>query len=293
MKRTTVSFDALRVFQAVAEAQGFTRAAVKLGLDKAAVSRTVRALEASMQAALLVRSTRSVRLTPEGEALFRRVAPLLAGLEVAVTQVPERAAIPSGEVVLTTTPDLGRALVAPALASFRRRFPGVTVTVHLAHDVVDLMREGVDLALRVGRPGPGSAIARKVGELQAGFYASPEYLARRGVPESLEALAGHDGLWPSPPRGQKAFGVGAPPPSASVRCGDFGFLLELAKAGGGVALLPAFLAAREVAAGALARVLPATSLGGAPLYLVSRPLKPLPARVVALRQHLLEALAGA
>jgi DNA-binding transcriptional LysR family regulator len=235
-----------------------------------------------------------VRLTADGEALLARVGPLLVGLGEALGAAPDRVEAPSGEVHVATTPDLGRALLAPALVGFRQRFSSVRVKVSLSHELVDLLRDGVDLALRVGRPGGDSFVARKVGELSAGFFAAPSYLARRGVPQRIEQMAAHDGLWPTPPKGQRsfAFGRAAPPPPA-VECADFGLLAECARAGGGVALLPTLLAARDVATGALVRVLPEFSPGGAPLYLVSRQVRPAAPRVTALRAFLLEALRGA
>jgi len=287
---TTPPFEALSAFRAVAQARSFTRAAEALGTDKSRVSRMVRGLEASLGMALLVRSTRSVALTAEGEALFVKVSPLLAELSSALAAVSDHPELPSGEVCVTTTPDLGRALLAPALASFRQRYPTIRVRVVLADELVDLMARGVDLALRVGPPGAGSFIAKKVGELEAGFFAAPSYLARRGAPASLDELAGHEGLWPEPKKGQRAFSPGRAPPVPAVQCADFSMLAELARLGGGVAVLPTFLAARDVAAGALVRVLPQVSMANAPLYLVSRPVKPLPPRVRALREWLLTQL---
>ena len=286
----TVGLDALRVFQVVAQLQSFTKAAARLRLDKSHVSRTVRALELSLTTVLLVRSTRSVRLTAEGEALLHRVAPLLAGLEQAVAAVPDGGNVPAGEVVVTTTPDLGRAVLAPALVGFRARYPAVRVRVELAQELVDLMRAGVDLALRVGRPGSDGLVARKVGALTAGFFASPSYLARRKPLTGVQDLAAHDGLWPTPPKGQRAFAPGNVPIPPAIACNDFGLLAELARAGAGVALLPTFLVIKDVATGALQRVLPDFALGGAPLFLVSRPLRPLPPRVAALRTFLLDSL---
>jgi DNA-binding transcriptional LysR family regulator len=283
----------LLTFQAVAEAASFTGAARRLGLDKSRVSRVVAGLEADLGAALFVRSTRAVRLTAEGERLLRDVAPHLAGLATALRGATDRTAPLVGEVAVTSTPDLGRALLGPALATFRVRYPGLTVRVVLEHALVDLAAAGVDLALRVGRPGPGSHVARKLGEVEAGFYAAPEYLARRGTPRVQADLAGHDGLWPVPPRGQRTFGDGGKdkaPPAPAIACADFGFLLSAARAGAGVALLPTFLVASDVAAGRLARVLPEVRRGGAPLYLVWRPERPVAPRVMALRTHLLEAL---
>ncbi|NVJ14834.1 LysR family transcriptional regulator [Myxococcus sp. AM010] len=285
----------LAIFQAVAETQSFTKAAVRLGLDKSKVSRALRALETSFGAALLSRTTRMVRLTPEGQSLLSQVAPLLSGLRDVVARTPQGPGAPSGEVTLTAPPDVGRALLAPVLAGFRLRFPSVRVRVVLTYDVVDLLGEGMDLALRVGRPGSGTFVARKVMDLEAGFFAAPRYLERRGQPASPTELARHEGLWPAPPRGKRPFwtGSGQPPRAASLACSDFGFLLDVARAGGGVALLPTFLAARDVAVGALVRVLPEVALRDAPLFLVSRPGKPVPPRVQALKAYLMETLGQA
>ncbi len=284
-----MSLDALRVFQAVARAQSFTKAAARLGQDKSQVSRIVRALERELKVVLLARTTRSVRVTAEGLALLERVEPLLKGLEQALAQAPDRSEAPSGEVVVTCTPDLGRALLAPMLVGFRLRFPSVRVRVVLASELVDLLSDGVDVALRVGRPGGEALIARKLSELSAGFFAAPAYLERRGTPTRLDQLARHEGLWPTPTKGQKSFAPGPIASQSAVACADFGLLAEVARAGGGVALLPTFLAARDVSTGALVRVLPEVALAGAPLYLVSRPERPLPPRVAALRGFLLEA----
>ncbi|MBE7447989.1 MAG: LysR family transcriptional regulator [Kofleriaceae bacterium] len=286
----TIDLPALRVFLAVAEARSFTRGAARLRLDRSRVSRVVRGLEGALGAPLFARTTRTVRLTPEGEALFAELAPVVAALERVLGATPARAAVPAGEVAITTTPDLGRDLLAPALVSFRAHYPAVRVTVVLVAAVVDLLGGGIDLALRVGKPGGGDLIARRLGSLEAGFFAAPAYLERRGTPRALPELATHERLWPAPSRDQRAFAPRVAPPPAGVQCADFGLLAELARLGGGIALLPTSHAARDVATGALVRVLPEVALGGAPLYLVARPGRPLPARVAALRDHLTRAL---
>jgi DNA-binding transcriptional LysR family regulator len=286
-----MDLNQLTVFQAVAESQSFTKAAGRLGLDKSRVSRALRALEETLGTPLLARTTRSVRLTAEGEALLRQVAPLLSGLRAAVEGAPAKASLPTGEVTLTAPPDVGRALLAPVLARFRVRHPGVRVRAVLTYERVDLLEKGVDLALRVGRPGAGSFVARKLMDLEAGFFASPRYLERRGIPAAPADLAHHECLWPAPPRGRGPFGGGGKqPPASAVECSDFGFLAELSRAGGGVALLPTFLAAQDVALGSLVRVLPGTAFRDAPLFLVSRPGRPVPTRVQVLKDFLRESL---
>ncbi len=285
---TTIPLDRLRAFASVAARGSFTAAAGELGLDKSALSRQVRALEAQTGSLLLARTTRAVRLTPEGERLLARVAPHLDGLREALRD-ERRTDEPEGHVTVTTTADLAQLLLAPLLVSFRERAPRITVTVQVGTVVSDLLRAKVDLALRVGRPGGDSLVAKKVGEVAAGFFASPRYLARKGTPKTLQALAAHERLWPAPAPGRSAFASrnSAPP---TVACDDFEVLLALSRSGGGVALLPDHLADAHVREGSLVRVLPEVRFGAAPLYLVSRAQRPAPARVALLRAHLLDGL---
>ncbi len=280
-------FVELWSFCAVAQAGSFTRAAQVLGLDKSKVSRDVRTLEERLGTSLLLRTTRSVRLTPEGQALYERARPAFVTIEEALNTTSEGQTTAVGEVRLTTTPELGRMILAPTLSVFRARYPQISLSVTLDATLLDLTREGTDLALRVGRPGGGQWVARKVGQLSSGFYASPAYLERRGVPTRAEQLEEHFGLWPTPPRGHRTFAFGGKITRPAVECSDFEMLRELARAATGIALLPEFVAARDEQSGALVRVLPSLSLGTSPLFLVSRAPRQLTQRVALLRQHLL------
>lgn len=282
--------EELRSFCALGEHGSFTDAAKALGVDKSKVSRDVSALEETLGLLLVVRTTRSVRLTPEGQTLFERAAAAFGSLADALSFVGERRSAPAGEITLATTPDLGRVLLAPLLVGFRACHPQIHLRILLDSALVDLAKEGADLALRVGRPGAASGVARKISDLRSGFFAAPSYLARRGVPTLLEHLEHLDGLWPTPPRGQKSFAFGGRIPRPAVECGDFELLLQLTLAGGGVALLPEFVGARHVASGALVRVLETVALGNGPLFLVSQAPRKLPARVALLRDFLLAEL---
>jgi len=277
------------VFLAVAETRSFTRAAERLGADKGHVSRVVRALEEALGVVLVARTTRSVTLTPAGEELAAAVARPLGDLERVGKSLADRPVAPSGTVTLTAPPDIGRALVAPLLPAFRVRFPAVRLRLLLGAELVRLADAKADLALRVGKIGEGGVKARRLGELEAGFFASPRYLARRGTPKAAADLAPHDGLWPTRPR-KKSFATEREPPPPAIDCDDFGALLELARAAGGVAVLPLHLAQRDVAEGALVRVVPEVVLRGAPLFLVTAKERPLPPRVGALRDFLVESL---
>ncbi len=284
----TIDFDEIWAFCAVAEHGSFTRAASALGLDKSKVSRDLQALEARLATTLLLRNTRSVRLTPEGQALFERARPAFAVIEAAMAGTSGSGATPAGEVRVATTPELGRVVLAPLLGAFRAKYPQITVNVALDVALVDITKEGIDLALRVGRPGGSELTARKLGDLRAGFYASAAYVARRGAPSTLEQLGHHDGLWPTPPRGLGVLASGRNVPAPVVSCNDFETLRELAKLGAGVALLPEFVASRDAQVGALVRVLPSLDMGVGALFLVSRSPRQLPRRVELLRQHLLD-----
>ena len=148
-----------------------------------------------------------------------------------------------------------------------------------------LAHAGHGLALRVGQQRERDVKVRKLGELEAGFFAAPRYLAARGAPRAMTDLAAHETIWPFGDK-KASFGAGKTPPP-SIACDDFAVVLEVARAGGGVAVLPTHLAKLPVLEGALVRLFPDVVLRGAPLALVSRSQRPLPARVEALKAHLL------
>jgi len=285
--RSAPPLDALPVFLAVARVQSFSAAAATLDLDRSRVSRIISALEERLAIPLFTRSTRHVRLTPEGLELMERIAPAMLTLEGAFERLHQLADTATGSVTLTASPDLARILVAPHLPGFRRAHPNVRVELIATDSVLDLTAEGIDLALRLGRPGRVSGVAKKLTTLPAAFFAAPSYLERRGLPRGLSDLAHHETLWPRPPRDTAAFGAGAAP-LASVTA-DFGTLAAIARAGGGVALLPTFMTQDDLASGHLVRLFDAPG-GPTPLYLVSRPERPRPPRVAALAGHLVSAL---
>lgn len=290
-RRSAIALDHLPVLAAVAHEGSFALAARRLGVDRSRVSRVIGEVEAALGTVLFMRTTRAVRLTAEGAALLDQVAPALATIARALEGASDAAEGPRGTVVVTASPEVARGLVAPLLPGFRRSFPGVQVQLVASDAVLDLARHGVDLALRLGRQGTASGVARRLGTVAAGFFAAPTYLERRGVPRALGDLVHHDGLWPTPPRGTAAFDLGHGPPPPAAITADFASLAAVARAGGGVALLPTFLAAEDVEAGRLVRVLAEVAAPKAALYLVARPERPRPARTAALHRWLVDNLA--
>jgi DNA-binding transcriptional LysR family regulator len=284
--------DLLNLFVAVAETQSFSLAAKRLGLPRSTVSRGIVRLEASLGTHLLHRTTHTVGLTTAGAALFERVAPLVASLRQAVDSLPEQAESPSGTLRITAANDLGIGWLADVVPRFMARHPEVKVDVWLTNAFVDLVAEGVDVALRISR-GPmrdSSLVARKLTDLEAQLFAAPAYLARRGIPRSIEELASHDRVVP---RGWRDVKELAPlSEGAHVRADDFFFAREVLRHGGGVGILPSFVAQPALEDGSLVRVLPRFMLPNGSLFLVHPRMAHVPAKVVAFKAFVLEQLAA-
>jgi DNA-binding transcriptional LysR family regulator len=275
---TSISLDDLAVFVAVGRTQSFTAAAEQIGQDRSRVSRIISRLEAQLGVALFTRTTRVVRLTHEGAALLERARPAVDGLREAIRGAGEQSKIAAGEVVLTTTHELGQHLIAPLVPALRRALPAITLRIETTEQIVDVISDEIDIALRTGSPGAATLITRTLCLLDVGFFASPDYLAAHGQPADVHALTDHERLWPQPPRGTTSFSATTTTtPSVTA---SFGVLLEIARAGGGVALLPRFMAQAKVDSGELREVLAGSPVVfSAPLYLITRPERPQPERV--------------
>lgn len=278
-----IDLNLLRAFVGVHEAGGFSAAAERLGVPRSTVSRAVAALEQATGAQLFHRTTRAVTTTPAGLALFERVAPSLAALEGSLADLPEQVAAPTGTLRITTSVDLGATVLAEALTRFTARYPEVRVEVHLSPAVVDLAREGFDMALRfAARPLTGnSLVARKLGAVTLRLYAAPGYLGRRGVPRDLAALQDHEAVMLP---GVKDLPISG----ARTVCDDKFFARELLRAGGGIGLLPSYLVDADLAAGTLVRVLPRWELRRGAVFLIRPGRKHVPRRVTAFSELLLE-----
>src|SRR5499427_6261681 len=197
-----VDLNRVAVFLRVVELQSFTAAAEALGLPKSSVSRSVAHLEESLGVQLLQRTTRAVQLTEAGKVYFEEASRALATLEQAhetLTQLDGRL---QGPVRITAPVDLGVLVLAPLAARFTRRTPGITLEFLLTARVVNLVEEGVDLAVRAGPLRDSSLISRRVNGLEAWILSSPAYLDARGTPTSLQDLTTHDCVLFRPRRGQ-------------------------------------------------------------------------------------------
>lgn len=179
-------FDAMRVFVRIVERRSFTRAADDLNLPRATVTDAVKALEARLGVRLLQRTTRQVTPTQEGEAFYTRCLHLIADVEDAEGAFHD--ANPRGLLRIEMHGTLARRLLFPHLPEFLSKYPDIELDVSEGDHYIDLVREGVDCAVRVGELRDSDLVARRLTLLAEATAASPDYCARHGLPTDLDTL---------------------------------------------------------------------------------------------------------
>jgi DNA-binding transcriptional LysR family regulator len=281
------TIDLVASLVAVGETASFSAAAKRLGVTTGTVSRSIARLEAIVGMQLVHRTTRHVSLSTAGQTLFERAASHVRGIESAVKNLPERQHEPAGTLRLTAPPDLGATILPDVIARYVALYPQVRVDADLSNRKVDLVKEGFDLALRArsGKERDSSLVMRRVMGAEMRFYASPAYVARRGMPRALGA---NDHEWVGFAQMRKMLKL---PPGFEPRIvgNDILFVREALRAGAGIGLLPNFVADPLVAAGVLMAVLPRVRLGFG-LVMLHPPTGSLPRKVTAFRDVLLGAV---
>lgn len=250
----------MRVFRAVAEAGGFTAAAHVLGISQPFVSQTVTALEKRLGVQLLHRSTRTQRLTGEGEQFLAACRRVLEEIDLAEAQVssPE----PAGELRVTAPRAFGTDQIVPRLPAFLQAHPRITMQLSLSDSVASLLEENLDVAIRMGRLQDSSLMSRKLCELQRIVVAAPAYIERHGVPVTPQGLERHDCLMWMPPAdhlNRWPFMVSGRrqevPVQGSFRSSDGTALFQMCVAGMGVMRLAEHLALPALRSGVLVKLL--------------------------------------
>lgn len=187
-----VQLGSIEQFCKAAELGSFTAAAENLGLTPASVSRAIRRLEERLGVRLFSRSTRSVRLTPEGELYHQECQQALEQIAEVERTITGRQKVPSGRLRISVGTLYANYRLLPLLPRFTQAYPQIDLEVDVSNRLVDFVEEGYDLAIRLGVPRDSSLIAHKLEEASVGVFAAPAYLARRGVPQTLADLAHHD-----------------------------------------------------------------------------------------------------
>jgi DNA-binding transcriptional LysR family regulator len=279
--------NAMVTFARVVEAKGFSEAARRIGVSKSQVSKSVARLEGSLGVRLLNRSTRGLSLTEAGAAFYQhcsRVADEAAQAAEVVSQLQSGS---RGGLRLTAPVAFGRLHVAPAVAEYLARHPGLTIEMTVTDRVVDLVDEGYDLAIRIAREPSLHLVAREFAPVRRVVCATPGYFRRRGIPATPHELEGHNCLqytrvgrrseW----RLHNAQGEIVVPIKGSLRIDDDDALSQAVLGGLGIALLPTFIIGRELQAGRLEAVLSDYVPLERRIYAVHLPNQHLPAKVRA------------
>lgn len=256
----------LEVFVRVIETGGFSAAARSLELSPSAVSKLVSRLEQRLGTRLLQRSTRQLQLTPEGCAFYERGLRVLADLDEA-ERCASAHAEPRGRLRVNANVPFGHHFLLPLLPGFLAAHPQVGVDVVLTDEVIDLLEQRTDVAVRAGPLKSSSLVARRLGATRMMIVAAPAYLARHGMPQSADALQAHNRLdiahsraqsgWPLVVDGERQ----VVQTGGSARASDGEALRRLVLGGVGLARLAAFQVQADVAAGRLLPVLETANPG--------------------------------
>ena len=265
---------AMQAFVAVADLQGFAPAARKLRLSPSAVTRLIAALEERLGARLLQRTTRSVALTDAGTRYLERARRILADVEEAELAAEGERTRPSGRLVVSAPVGFGRLHVSPVMAAYLQRYPEVAAELRLEDRVVNLVEDGIDLAVRIGILADSSLVARHVGEMRRIVVASPDYLKRHGEPKTPAEIAGHQtiqfgasavtGEWRFADGGRE-FRLNTAPRFA---CNVADAAIQYAEQGGGLTRVLAYQAAEAIRRGSLKIVLQKFEQPALPIHIV-------------------------
>lgn len=251
----------LEVFVAVADAGGFAKAGKRLRISPPAVTRAISSLEERLGARLLHRTTRRISLTEAGLRFLESTKRLLAELEAAEREALGEDAEPTGHLSVTASVTFGRVAVVPVSSEFLRAHPRVTASLLLVDRVVNLIEEGIDVAVRIGQLPDSTLVARRVGEVKRVLVASPGYLAEHGEPGSPAELERHAmiELTGLNPNREWRFADGSRTVRVALRprleVNDAAAAIDAAEAGDGITIALSYMVAQRIADGRLAPLL--------------------------------------
>jgi DNA-binding transcriptional LysR family regulator len=264
----------MQAFVAVADLRGFAPAARKLGLSPSGVTRLIAALEERLGARLLQRTTRQVTLTDAGSRYLERARRILADIEEAEDAIEGERTRPEGQLVISAPVGFGRLHVSGIVTAYLKRYGDVGVDLRFSDRMINLVEDGVDLAVRIGHLPDSTLVARHVGEMRRIVVASKDYLKRRGEPKTPEAITGHDtihfGAMTAEPEWRfvaddREISVSSTPRFASNSADA---AIQYAEAGGGLTRVLAYQAADSLKAGRLKIVLAPFAPPALPIHIV-------------------------
>ena len=252
-----INWEGVVEFVAVAEAHSFTAAAKRIGISTAQVSRQVSALEERLATKLLYRTTRKVSVTDAGQVYYQHCRQVLDGLKEAELAMNNLQSTPTGKLKVTAPVTYGERSIAPLLNNFVAKYPELNVQLHLTNQLINLVDEGYDLAIRLGKLEDSTMIAQRLSSRTHYVCASPDYLARFGVPHSLSELSKHNCLQGTLPywRFQEAGKVNNIEVNGNIRCNSGRALVDAALKGLGIVQLPDYYVLGSIESGQLISLL--------------------------------------
>lgn len=287
--------QAMRVFSAVVETGSFARAAEQLHLSATAASRHVAELEKHLGAQLLQRSTRRIHLTEIGANYYDRCRLILADVEEAEAQAATSESQPKGILRISLPHSFGLRYVAPLVPEFCKRYPELRLELSFSDRTVDLVEEGIDMALRISGELKTSLVARKLAPVRMVACAAPAYLERHGTPQAPDELSGHNCITYSyAVTNAWTFLRDGRPVEVQVKghlrsnSGDMGRLA--ARDGLGITMLPVFIVCDDLRSGALTELLTDYPIPAINVYAVYLPGARRAARIKAMVEYLWDAL---
>lgn len=249
-------------FVKVVELEGFSKAAAELGITKSAVSKQVQALEDALKVKLMNRTTRTVKLTDEGEAFYMNARLMVETLDHATRSVQDMRAKPSGTLTVNAPESFGLFHLAPALVDFAKLCPDVNLDVTFTDRYINVMEENVDVAIRVGSLTDSSLMAKKLAPCQFINAASPEYIDAHGAPTHPDDLIAHRSIGYSYAEKPREWRYAGPDGTTGVAAINVHFkanngqmLRQAALAGLGIVSVPSFIIGNDVKKGKLVPVL--------------------------------------
>ena len=273
-KRNIDLLKAMRTFLTVVEQMSFSAASRELNLVTSAVSRQVSDLEQHFDCQLLYRTTRAMHLTNEGEYYYEQFKAIVQQLDQLESSVSERQEKIAGHLRITAPMNISRLGIQRKISAFLKQYPDVTLSWILVNRYVNLIEEGIDLAIRVGELEDSGYIARPYQQLQVMYVANPDYLAQIGTPQHPSELTHHSciidtsvrqpGRW----RYQDKQQIHSISLKAALEVNQGGLVAEFAAAGHGIAHLPDFLVQDYLEKGELVSILQAYQLPDVPVSLV-------------------------
>lgn len=292
--------EMMRLFTRIVELESFSRAAEQLGIARASATQSIKQLEARLGVRLLLRTTRQVTPTVDGEAYYQRCLVILNDVDDLEAEFSHAGRHPRGHIRIDLSGSLCRLVLLPALPRFCAAYPQIHLDITISDRHIDLIREGVDCVLRLGGLGDVPHVARPLAHLPQVTCASADYLRHNGIPHTLADLAHHHAVnYLSAPSGKPApleFVIDGTverlnlPGIVSINSGE-GYVAACA-AGFGIIQVPLYHVERQLTEGSLCEILPGSRPPALPLNALYPPNRLLSARVRAFIDWLEELFAG-